>query len=171
MKRNTALKSLFKVLQRIHNINGVLNTPMDDNVCCKIKKAWLFGSVLKGSDNPNDIDIFIEIAKPNTPPEKELKSRRKVYRSYQRLHGGFRPCRRSQKWRMGKMHSKARSCESFIIWVRKHIPKVSIHVVGHDAAFETLDQKCLIYPRCDFDFEGVVTPKFIDSIKQKRYLP
>lgn len=171
MKRITALKNLVKILQRMHGINGIYNTPMEHDICCKIQRAWLFGSVLKGSKTPNDIDIFIEIVKFDTPKHKETKSRKKTLRSYARLHGGYRPCRRSRKWRTGKFHDRVDSRESFIIWLRKHIPNISIHIVGNDITFDVLDDKCLIYPRCDFDFDGLTPKELITTFQNKRPLP
>lgn len=174
MKRQTALKNLYKILQRIRSTNGIFATTMDDQPYSRIQRAWVFGSVLKGSESPNDIDIFIQFARYNHPPaEKELKSRRKIFKHYMsnRLHGGYRPCKRNNGWKNHRWHRLVRADEEFAIWLRKHIPKVSIHVVGEDRVFDRLDKKCLIYPRCDFDFEGAITPKFMESIKRKRSIP
>ena len=41
--------------------------------------------------------------------------------------------------------------ECFVIWLKKRMPKVSIHIVGNDGSFDVLDTKYLVYPRCDFD--------------------
>lgn len=46
-----------------------------------------------------------------------------------------------------------RSDETFVKWVRTDMKKVSVHIVGHDRCFDSLDKKVLIYPRCDFEFK------------------
>lgn len=82
MKRQTAEKNLKTVIQRLHEINGLLATPLHNWDALKIKRAWLFGSFAKGD-----------------------------------------------------------------------MKKVSVHIVGHDRCFDSLDKTVLIYPRCDFEFK------------------
>ena len=60
MKRATALKSLKKIVDRIHAVNGLLATPEASSEAFRIKRAWVFGSTVKGSESPGDLDILID---------------------------------------------------------------------------------------------------------------
>ena len=42
MKRQTAEKNLKTVIQRLHEINGLLATPLHNWDALKIKRAWLY---------------------------------------------------------------------------------------------------------------------------------
>lgn len=185
MKRETALKNIYKLIQRMKSINGVLSTPLEDVDYIKIKRAWLFGSVLKGSENPNDIDIFIELEgyteenrffAISENPKYVKKSRRKLNRPLkdgrvEGFHGGYRFDKNTPLFKTYGMRFRISSSDTLIKWLRKHIPKVSIHYTYYDKVFHNVDQKCLIYPRCDFDFEGVITEKFKQSLITQKRLP
>lgn len=179
MKRLTALKNVHKIIYRLKSINGLLATPMESHSYIKVKRVWLFGSVLKGSDTPNDIDLFIELAHSSKEQgiyyddvESHItKSRRKKRRSDHVLHGGFRINKRHRLWKSIKHQSVIDNSDTFIFWLRKNIPNVSVHYVYHDRTFFKLDRKCLIYPRCDFNFDEYPTEHFKIPLCNKRPLP
>ncbi|WP_227430766.1 nucleotidyltransferase domain-containing protein [Psychrobacter sp. I-STPA6b] len=152
MKRATALKNLNRIICKIHSINGIYATPLCNNEFVKIKKAWVFGSVAKGSEAPNDLDIFIEVASHKLSSNRDRKGRRKIFRHAKhqiRLHGGFKADKTTGHSVPTILNSHNELCK----WLRKGTKKTSIHFVGEDEVFETLDYKVLIYPRNDFIIE------------------
>ena len=105
-------------------------TPSHDYQYVRISRVWVFGSVAKGSQNPNDLDIFIELKvigrfNNNGYIDKRL--------SHQH---GYREIKKSTDYALK--------------WLTKGMKNVSRHVVGHDDVFNKLDCKILIYPRMDF---------------------
>ena len=144
MKRKTAEKNLKTIISRLHQVNGILATPNYNQNAVRIKRAWLFGSFAKGKDEPNDLDIFVEVI--YVPPERfyieehryKLLGCFKPDKAYSRSYGMIRP---------------AQSDEYFVKWLRKSMKMISVHFVGDDRVFDRLDKKILIYPRCDFNFE------------------
>jgi predicted nucleotidyltransferase len=61
MKRSTALRTARAVYERIRACNGIVGTPEADYAALRVKRAWLFGSTAKGSAEPGDVDILLEI--------------------------------------------------------------------------------------------------------------
>lgn len=60
MKRKTAERHVNEVVRRLRAVNGLIGTPTASRQFCKIRRLWLFGSVLKGKDTPGDVDILAE---------------------------------------------------------------------------------------------------------------
>ena len=60
MKLITAIKNALKIADRIASVNGLVCTPASQFECFKIKRAWVFGSTIKGKSYPNDLDIIID---------------------------------------------------------------------------------------------------------------
>jgi predicted nucleotidyltransferase len=60
MKHQTAIKNLNIIADKMRRLSGLIGTPDADFEAFKITRAWLFGSVAKGSQSPKDIDILIE---------------------------------------------------------------------------------------------------------------
>jgi hypothetical protein len=60
MKLSTAINNALKVAGRIRSVNGMVGTPGTDFECFRIKRAWVFGSTIKGKSHPNDLDILID---------------------------------------------------------------------------------------------------------------
>lgn len=60
MRRETAIRYALTIAERIKKYHGVFCTPLMNRDCVRIKRVWLFGSTVKGSHNPNDVDILIE---------------------------------------------------------------------------------------------------------------
>lgn len=149
MKRKTAEKNLRIIIDRLHSINGILATPMNNFEAVRIKRAWLFGSFAKGKDEPNDLDIFVELEHFRREyvctigKNRFINGMYKLDKSYYRSYGTIRAIRAD---------------ETFIKWLRKDIRKISVHIVGNDLIFDRLDTKILIYPRCDFNFSRFTSP-------------
>lgn len=136
LKRSTALKNVAEIARRLNVINGNLSTPKHNHNYIRIKRAWVFGSVAKGSDAPNDIDIFIELYRVGKRyGAHEKYSDRFLDKDYCRRYG----------------IQVVKSAEIYAIqWLRKGMKNVSVHTVENDKVFEDLDLKILIYPRNDF---------------------
>lgn len=153
MKRSSALKNIKKMVDKVRMVNGILSTPLHDSHFVKVKRMWLFGSVAKGSDEPNDIDIFVELAGEvnsiNLP--RVYRGKYAHFLKHKRRYGGLKLDKQSAQWKNLRVAAPPRSSETFIKWLRKDMRKISIHVVGHDEIFEKLDTKVMLYPRCDFD--------------------
>lgn len=60
MKRETSIRNALKVAERIKRCNGLIGTPDASYEALRIKRAWLFGSTVKGKLNPGDTDILLE---------------------------------------------------------------------------------------------------------------
>lgn len=147
MKRNTALKNLSNLVKKVRGVNGIYVTPLCNSEFVKIKRIWVFGSVAKGAENPNDLDVFIEITSSDQP---RRKGRKKIFRESNNglvLHGSFKvdksTANRSPPY---ALDSNQELCK----WLRQGAKNTSIHIVGHDEIFCKLDCKHLVYPRNDF---------------------
>lgn len=129
MKLQTALRYASEVARRVHAVNGLLATPLCEYEAVRISRIWVFGSTIKGSQEPNDLDLLIEL----------------------------RPVGRHRTWRQGKLDKRslrdygyrvAISSEAYaLMWLTKGMKKVSRHTTRSEAA--ELDVKVLMYPRCD----------------------
>jgi len=60
MKRATAIRNAQQIAERLRSVTGILMTPDGNRESVRIKKAWVFGSTAKGSDQPNDLDVLLE---------------------------------------------------------------------------------------------------------------
>ncbi len=150
MKRQTAVSNLNKIISKLHCINGIYCAALCDRDFVKVKRAWVFGSVAKGSDSPNDLDIFIEVHNPFQWDQPKRKSQRRMFRNTgprMKLHGGFK----MNKATSGRtVPSAVSGLSEFSKWLKKGTNKTSIHFVHDDDIFNKLDCKHLIYPRNDF---------------------
>lgn len=150
MKRKTAITNLNKIIEKLHSINGIYCAPLCDNEFVKVKRAWVFGSVAKGSENPNDLDIFIEIYWTPRCEQPRRKSQRKMFRNSgqrMKLHGGFKADKSTLRH---SVPSAVNELSEFTKWLKRGTAKTSIHFVHSDNVFSHLDCKYLIYPRNDF---------------------
>lgn len=150
MKRDTAIKNLNKVVGRLKACNGIYPTPLHDHKFIKVKRAWVFGSVAKGAENPNDLDIFIEYTSEHwrVGKRKQRKQVRKLKDGSRCLHGNL--LLDKDYLRRNGVCAPRRSILDFHKWIRSGMQKVSVHYVGEDEVFDDLDTKYLIYPRNDF---------------------
>lgn len=152
MKRQTAIKNLNTIIKRLNDVNGIFPTPHHDSDFVRVKRAWVFGSVAKGAENPNDLDIFLETVGCNSQT-RNRKGKLVIYRRNKRgeiigLTGAWKPDKT-----VTYVPSRKSARHSLIIWLRSKMKKVSVHFVDSDEVFNELDKKILIYPRNDF---GVV---------------
>lgn len=139
MKRATALKNATKIADRLRGINGIYCSPLCDDDFLKVKRVWLFGSTAKGSENPNDLDIFVELL-----PKRSYrrKGRDPMFRNNHTLHGSYKP-RKSNR----SFITPTSARDEFAKWLRKNMPRTSIHFVDWERDFfEQLDCKKMIYP-------------------------
>lgn len=129
MKRSTAINYARVVARRVHAVNGLLGTPLCDSEAARIRRIWVFGSTVKGSENPNDLDLLIEVDRAG-----RYRSARqaRVDKRYLHAHGmRFAPC----------------SIEYTLKWLTRGMKMVSRHTTHNEGA--KLDVKVLIYPRWD----------------------
>jgi predicted nucleotidyltransferase len=129
MRRELALQYAIEVARRVHHINGLLATPLCNYEAVRIKRIWVFGSVAKGSETPNDLDLLIEA-------------------EY---------CGRRRNWRQGKINKQYLRSYGYkdaidarheaMKWLTKGMRKVSRHL--KDAEAVPIDVKVLLYPRND----------------------
>lgn len=129
MKLTTALRYAHEISNRVKSVNGLLGTPMCNREAVRISRIWVFGSTVKGSQSPNDLDILIEC----------------------KAVGGFKTHSQGKldKWRLRSYGCKTAICaetEAFK-WLTKGMKKVSRHDTKYEAT--ELDVKVLIYPRND----------------------
>jgi len=131
MKRKTALRYAEEIANRIHSVNGLLATPLCDREAARISRVWVFGSTAKGSAEPNDLDILIDISEVG-----RIRNWRqaRLDRWYRRTYGMF---------------TAPSSVEYALKWLTKGMKKVSRHTTRSEGA--KLDVKVLIYPRFDLE--------------------
>lgn len=133
LKLKTALKNADEIARRIRSVNGLLATPLCDYEAVRISRVWVFGSTVKGSQNPNDLDLLIEckrVGKRRTWKQGKLDTR------YMRSYGIRRAI---------SAHDTA------FMWMTKGMKMVSRHDVESEGV--DIDVKVLIYPRNDLTKE------------------
>ena len=59
MKRETALRYAKELSEKMKECNGVIQTPGTSREAVKILKLWVFGSTVRGSQTPNNLDLLI----------------------------------------------------------------------------------------------------------------
>jgi predicted nucleotidyltransferase len=60
MKRQTAIETAWRLHLRLSGLSGIIATPAGQHSAYRIRRAWLFGSTVKGAPFPNDIDILYD---------------------------------------------------------------------------------------------------------------
>jgi len=124
MKRSTALKHVEKIIDRLNKANGRFETPNSSFEYFIVEKAFLFGSVAKGSLNPSDVDILIKGKSPIGDDNK--------------FHSGH--C----------LAGKFSEIKAYQI-LRKGMRMIRFHDYSHDGNFADIPQtKVLIYPENKF---------------------
>lgn len=135
MKRATALRNAQRIRDRLKGLGGLVGTPACEHEAVLIKRAWVFGSTVKGSDSPGDLDILIEYA--------NVGERRNARSGKVRL----------KDW-ICNLKTPVRSVDEAIIFLRAGMKKVSVHLYENDGDLGDVPQtRQMIYPRCDFNFE------------------
>jgi predicted nucleotidyltransferase len=127
MKRATALRYAHELARRVHSVNGVLATPLMRNEAVRISRIWVFGSTVKGAENPNDLDVLIEAKACG-------KFRRCCHVTYDRDY--FR-----------RFGVRVAGCSRWYMlkWLTRGMKNVSRHFT--DVEGVEIDVKVLIYPR------------------------
>ena len=129
MRRELAIRYARQVADRVHSVNGLLATPNCIRDAVRISRIWVFGSTVKGSDFPNDLDLLIEAREVGRTTG--WKRGRKLDKYQLRTHG----CRLMP-------HGE----REMLIWLTRGMKKVSRHMTYMETV-ETIDVKRLIYPR------------------------
>lgn len=132
MRRATALRYAREIARRLHEVNGVLATPLCQREAVRIKRVWVFGSTAKGAENPNDLDVMIELDCQVGRHRSWRQAR--IDKQYKRRHG----------WRVAPSQR-----QYFLKWLTKGMRGVSRHCLDDDVV--QLDVKTLIYPRYDLE--------------------
>lgn len=61
LKLATALRYANEISRRVREVNGLLATPLCGHEAVRISRVWVFGSTIKGSLAPNDLDLLIDL--------------------------------------------------------------------------------------------------------------
>lgn len=130
MKRATAVKYAHEIARRLRSVSGLLATPNCEFEAVRIARVWVFGSTVKGSLTPNDLDILIDIKAVGRRTRWVLG--RKLDREYSRRYG-FDQMPNSERYAL--------------LWLTRGMRKVSRHTT--DVEKVEIDVKRLIYPRFD----------------------
>lgn len=130
MRKETALRYAAEITARVRRVNGLLATPLCDKEAVRIRRVWVFGSTVKGSAAPNDLDVLLDLA----------------------------PVGRYRNWKQGKLdRRRARafgvrlalcSRDEAYKWLTKGMRKVSRHDYEAERGLH-LYPLVLIYPRND----------------------
>jgi len=128
MKRETAIRYTKEIHTRLKAVNGIVPTPGYDYDSIEIKKVWVFGSTIKGSQNPNDLDLMIYMGEGRGPRRSCEKD-------------GVPPDRYFE--RMG-LYFPRDSYLGALKWLTKGMKKVSRHVTMFEGL--RVSDKVEIYP-------------------------
>jgi predicted nucleotidyltransferase len=132
MKRDLALRRLQRIIDRINAVNGVFETPDARYPAVRLINVWLFGSLLKGSETPNDIDLLFEYEELGEL--RTLKETGVYDKDYYRTYG---------------MKCTIDTWKAFGQQLRKNIPMVRMHKLMVDGSVAY--PRALIYPTLEFD--------------------
>ena len=129
MKLATAQRYAREIHERLRAVNGLLATPLCENEAVRFSRVWVFGSTVKGSQTPNDLDLLIEC--------------RPVGR-HRTLNQAPNDLRYLRQYGMPSLYSsKAHAFK----WLTKGMKLVSRHDTDWEIA--PLPERVLIYPRFD----------------------
>lgn len=132
MKLSTAIRIALEIRAKIRSVNGLLGTPDCSCTAMRIRRAWVFGSTVKGSAAPGDVDILIELHRVGR--QQSVGRGAKLCKDSARRHG-YRVSRSPEK--------------SAVKWLRGNLKKVSFHALEEDGRFAW--PRVMIYPRNDLD--------------------
>ena len=130
MKRSTALKNANKIAGILKKNGGIICTPEALFEAAIIRRAWVFGSTAKGKENPNDLDILIDVKIVG-----RFNCNAKTNRDYTRRYGI-----------LGKLCTH----ETALRFLRKGTKMTRFHSLDTDGnLFDIPQTKIMIYPRND----------------------
>ena len=132
MKRETALRYAREIARRLHEVNGLLATPVCNYEAVRVRRVWVFGSTAKGAENPNDLDVMIEL---DCMVGRHRTWQQSTIDKDARRRFGVRVARGNRA--------------VFLKWLTKGMRGVSRHCRDLDAV--ELDVQTLIYPRYDLE--------------------
>jgi hypothetical protein len=145
MKLATALRYADEIAARLRRVNGLIATPLCDWEAVRIRRAWIFGSTVKGSQTPNDLDVLLDLREVGLP----------------------------RRWRNGKLDKRAlrsygywraiNSTDEALKWISKGMKKVSRHLVETEKGLD-LSPMVMIYPRNDL-------PAYMERLKESHITP
>lgn len=127
MKRVVALRYAEMIHRRLTSVNGLLATPLCDFEAVRFRRVWVFGSTVKGSQEPNDLDVLIElyaVGRCRTWQQGAVDK-------YEKRHSGL-------------MCAKSAEREAYK-WLTKGMRKVSRHPLSIDEHIAY--PRVMIYPR------------------------
>lgn len=136
MKRETALRYAREIARRVHSVNGLLATPHCSREAARISRIWVFGSTVKGSESPNDLDLLIEIN--SVGRSRKVKNGAKLDKACFRSYG---------------IRSGLDATDYALKWLTKGMKMVSRHTTNNEGA--KIDVKVLLYPRNDLEGSNV----------------
>jgi hypothetical protein len=146
MKLHTAIKYLKEIHRRVSEVGGVLVTPGHSYDSVIFEEIWVFGSTIKGSIEPNDLDILIRL-KGNGEHRSLAKGAIRDER-YFRLTGYSYP-----------MDSE----RTAYIWLTRNMRKVSRHHFEDEKGLG-IDVMKMIYPRFELDLPSVSQAQVLSRV-------
>ena len=129
VKLETAQRYAREIHERVTGVNGLLGTPGCGREAVRIRRIWVFGSTVKGSQAPNDLDILIDLE------------------ACGRLFAGSRNQARLDKKALSNygIRRAVSSRDTCLQWLTAGMKKVSRHCA--DTEEVEIDVKVEIYPR------------------------
>lgn len=131
MKIELAERYVQRIVDRCKSVNGLLATPLCGYEAVRIHQVWVFGSTVKGAQEPNDLDIMV---RANVAGRRREWWQGKIDNQFHRRHGVCVPLNAERE-----MYK----------WLSKGMKKVSRHEHKREKGLG-IDVMVMIYPRNDF---------------------
>jgi predicted nucleotidyltransferase len=128
MKLSTSIRNAKIIAERVHRCNGLIGTSGALNEALRVKRMWVFGSTVKGKENPNDTDILIECETAGRFCYQNAK-----LHPISTARNGFR--------------YKVSSIDVAYSYLRGNLKMVRLHDVNIDGSIAT--PRIMIYPRME----------------------
>jgi predicted nucleotidyltransferase len=137
MKLQTAIKHIHEIHRRVTEVQGRLETPLHSHDAVIFEEIWVFGSAIKGSAEPNDLDILIKM----------------------KMDGPYRSPREGAI--LDERYARRTGCKMSICsdsaarkWLTRGMMKVSRHGFERERNLG-IDAMKMIYPRFELDLPAV----------------
>jgi len=164
LKRKTALRYALTIHRRLKELSGLIGTPECSSSAYRVRRAWVFGSTAKGSENPRDLDVLVDdrecgrrqFCKWKKPPSYENGRRWecKINRYELRAHRIAQPL--------------FSSCTAQA-YLRRGLPMVRFH--SENSEGHIAHPRIMIYPRFDFEeCAGWKLPQEKHPVRKKKDL-